>query len=307
MNYYEILGVSKDATMDEIKKQYRKLAVQYHPDKNPEGGDKFKEISEAYNVLSDENKRREYDNPLKNNFQHEDLSSVFERMRRNFSNFGQPNYSVHHKVVEINITPIEAYHGVEKVITYHRLENCGDCGGHGGERITCLTCGGRGATQKQFGTNMWTQIVEMSCETCGGMGYQFKNLCGGCHGSGTKAVMDTIKVFIPKNVDNLSGLIIQNKGDFVDGKFGNLVIRVNIKNSDNFEKVGKDLYYTLFLSLEDLNKENLEIPHPDGILSVKMPNEFNTKIPLRVKDKGYKTTPNGDLYIKLEVKFTKLK
>lgn len=306
MNYYEILGVSKDATMDEIKKQYRKLAVQYHPDKNPEGGDKFKQISEAYNVLSDETKRRDYDNRLNNNFQDEDLHSVFERMRRNFRNFGQ-QHNIHHKVVEIDITPIEAYSGVEKIINYNRLENCGDCSGNGGERITCSVCMGSGVTRKQFGTNMWTQIIEGNCDTCGGMGFQFKNLCNTCHGSGTKAVTDSIKVFIPRNVEGGSGLVIQGKGDFVDGRFGNLVLRVNIKSTDNFEKSGKDLYYTAFLSLEDLNKENLEIPHPDGTLTVKMPNEFNTKIPLRVKDKGYKTSPNGDLYIKLEVKFTKSK
>jgi molecular chaperone DnaJ len=308
MNYYEILGVSKEATQEEIKKQYRKLAVQYHPDKNPEGGDKFKEISEAYNVLSDEQKRKHYDNSLNNRafgggvITDEDLQNLYRDMR-NFVNNSRPQGV--NKMITINITPLESYKGATKTVQFNRKDVCTPCNGSGGEREACKVCGGRGTIQKTFGTTMFTQIIEQTCHSCFGHGFQLKTTCEHCSGSGTKDILDEITLNLPPNLDNGHQLILQGKGDYFNQGYGNLLLVIKLEPSDNFEKNADDLIYTLYLKYDDLKKDSFTIPHPDGELTIKSPEEFNTKKPLRLKGKGYKSSNVGDFYIKLEVKFNK--
>ncbi len=159
-DFYQILGVNQNATQDEIKKAYRKLAVEHHPDK---GGDenKFKKISESYDTIGDEKKRAQYDNQKRNPFANmggggggfNPFEEMFNQMH------SQRKRAVPDKIVEVVVGAVESYNGSEKNITYTRSHNCGGCNGTGGERINCGSCGGSGFITQQIGTGLFTQII----------------------------------------------------------------------------------------------------------------------------------------------------
>lgn len=295
-NYYEILGVDKNASKDDIKKAYRKLSKQYHPDVNPQGEDKFKEISEAYETLGDDNKRKQYDNP--NPFgrggdpfgRYEDL---FRRQRP----------KVRETVIKVLLTPEESYHGVEKEINYRVNHSCDECSGTGGDTKTCDNCQGMGRIQNRFGTGFFTQIVETTCGKCNGTGNMIVNPCTKCNGAGHTQKFESLKVKIPMGSDSGDFLRIRGKGDFVlNVGHGDLILQVELEKT-KFEKIGKDLIVSENISPIDmiLNKSVI-INHPGGDLKINLPQGISTEKPLRVKHKGY-MTPNGvgDFYIKLNV------
>ena len=241
-NYYEILSVPENANNDEIKKSYRKLAMEHHPDK---GGneEKFKKISEAYDVLSDNNKRQQYDTQRKNPF---GGNAMFEDLFNN-SLFNQRRNNVPEKVIDLEIGALESYFGQEKTFSYQRFTNCNKCDGKGGEKSICHKCSGMGYTTVTMGSGFFTQIFKQPCNDCRGQGFAFKTKCGTCVGHGATPTTETIKI-----------------------------------------------------------KENFEVPHPDGTLSVKFPNEFDSSKPLRIKSKGFRIENMvGDLIINLIVKFKK--
>jgi molecular chaperone DnaJ len=298
-DFYQILGVNENASQDEIKKAYRKLAVEHHPDK---GGDenKFKKISEAYDTIGDENKRSQYDNQRRNPFAGMggggfNPFDMFNQMH------SQRKRTVPDKIVEVVVGAVESYKGSEKNITYNRNHNCGGCNGTGGERINCGTCGGSGVITQQIGTGLFTQIIRQNCHSCGGRGFSYKTTCGTCHGSTTTSSTETITIKLPNGIDEGQFLRVQGKGDFKDGMYGNLVVKVKIIPENNFEKSMDDLIYNAYFDLDSLKEDSVKVPHPLGDISIKLPNEFDTSKPLRVKGKGYHNT--GDLYIKLFVKF----
>jgi molecular chaperone DnaJ len=308
-NYYDILGVSKDVTQDELKKVYRKLAIQYHPDKNQgdkKAEEKFKEISEAYDTLSDENKRKKYDFSLNNPNPHDnDISmyDIFNRMNRN--QYNQQNM-VKDKLVDLKIGVLESYKGCDKKITYLRDTDCDTCSGSGGDRDICSTCNGYGFVEKRVGIGYIIQIIRTNCTSCQGNGYSIKNPCKTCNGSGIKQVKETIDVRIPKNVNNNEFFTIKNYGDIRGGIVGNLKIRVLLEKENNFERFNNDLIYNAYFDLNDLEKNDFLIKHPDGDLLVKIPIEFNTENQLRIKNRGFKTDWGiGDLYVKFIVRFKK--
>lgn len=306
-NYYEILGVSKDASQEDIKKAYRKLAIQYHPDRNPEGAEKFKEIAQAYDTIGDENKRRDYDNQLNNPFanrggmSYDDfLSQMFGRQRANpFSN-GQKRKSAPDKIIKVQVSPIESYRGSDKTIHYIRDYQCNICNGSGGDQQSCSTCGGAGFQVKTFGTGFMTQQVRTACGSCGGRGYTLVHRCYNCGGNGVKPKSHEISVKLPIGVDNGQYLKLTDLGDFRNGEYGDLVIQIEVTNQDGFEKINQDLIYSLFLNLDEVQKDKFTIPHPDGDLIMNAPNTFDTSKPLRLRGKGF---PGGDMYVKLNVKF----
>ena len=307
-NYYEILGVSKDATQDDIKKAYRKLAIQYHPDKNPDGAEKFKEIATAYDAIGDETKRKDYDNRLNNPFagnnggmSYEDLiSQMFGGQRgAQFTN-GQKRKSAPDKVIKVQITPIESYRGSDKTIQYLKDNHCKVCTGTGGEQQKCGTCGGSGFQVKQFGTGFMVQQVRTSCPTCAGRGYTLVHKCYNCNGNGVKPITHEVSVKLPAGVDSGQYLKLVDLGDFRNGEYGDLVIQIEVVNSDGFEKLNNDLIYNIVLNLEEVQNDKYVIPHPDGNLNVSAPKTFDTSKPLRVRGKGYN---GGAMYIKLNVKF----
>jgi molecular chaperone DnaJ len=304
-NYYEILGVSKDATQDDIKRAYRKLAIQYHPDKNPDGDEKFKQIAEAYDIIGNETKRIDYDNRLNNPFagggnrmSYEDfISQMFGNQNNNQKRKTAPD-----KIIKVQISPIESYKGLDKKINYIKDNKCNICNGGGGDQQACNTCGGAGFQIKSFGTGFMTQQIRTSCGTCGGRGYTLIHRCYNCGGNGVKPNTNEINIKLPIGVDSGQYLKLADLGDFRNGEYGDLVIQIEVVTQDGFEKINNDLIYNLFLNLEEVKQDTFTIPHPNGNLIMNALKTFDTSKPLRLRGKGY---PGGDMFVKLHVKFDK--
>jgi molecular chaperone DnaJ len=300
-NFYDVLGVSETATLDEIKKSYRKLAKENHPDA---GGNEetFKKISVAYDTIGDEQKRKQYDIQRKNPFGNfGDMSDMFNNM---FG--GRPNNRqrpTHTLNVTANVGVLDSFLGKKHNLSYKRQTKCDPCNGTGGDKRTCHICSGSGSVVRQVGSGMFVQLVQMSCEGCGGRGSIITNPCFICQGSGTKGEIKNIDISLPHGVDNGQFLRLTGMGDYRNEVFGDLIIRIDLRPQDNFDKVGNHLIYNAFLDIEDLKSGNITIPHPEGTLSIKMPKKVDTSIPLRVKSKGFKLETVGDLMINQYVKF----
>ena len=303
-DFYQILGVNENATQDEIKKAYRKLAIEHHPDK---GGNEetFKKISVAFDTIGDENKRSQYDNQKRNPFASMGGGgggggfNPFEEMFNQMNS--QRKRAVPDKVIEVSVGVLESFKGSDKTINYVRDSKCGGCNGNGGERVTCNACGGQGYTLQRMGTGLFVQVMRQTCGDCNGNGFLYKSTCGTCHGYTTTKTNESVSVKLPHGVDDGQFLRVQGKGDFKDGMYGNLVIKIKITPENNFEKSLDDLIYNAYFDLDSLKQDNVKVPHPLGEISIKLPQEFDTSKPLRVKSKGY--NGKGDLYIKLFVKF----
>lgn len=302
-NYYEILGIEENSTQEQIKKQYRKLSKEFHPDVNPSGAEKFKKIAEAYETLSDEQKRKQYDFKRKNPFgggghPFDDILSSFFGGQNPFEQRRQPQAPS--KVIKIKITPIESFLGSEKNIKFTRNTGCQTCKGSGGDQQRCGGCNGVGFKIKTFGTGFMVQQVQVACETCGGRGHTLIHRCMLCGGSGVETKQEEVRVKLPVGIDNGQFLKLQGYGDFNSGVMGDLVLQIEVEPTDGFEKMDNDLIYTLFLNLDGLKDGSYNIPHPHGNLNVKAPKVFDTSVPLRLKGKGYN---GGDMYVKMHVKF----
>jgi molecular chaperone DnaJ len=305
-NYYEVLGVSKDATQEDIKKSYRKLALEYHPDKNPAGADKFKEIAEAYDVIGDAEKRKVYDNQLNNPFGNFGGSSLDDLLRQMHNERMNYKNRTPDKLIDVQIGVLESYRGVTKEIIYNKKNTCEPCNGSGGDKSTCTQCNGTGYLIHRAGTGLFTQMIRSTCTTCSGNGAIITNPCKSCSAAGYKETVETVKIVFPKNIDTGNILNVKGIGDYLNGNSGNLILRINIVPENNFEKSGNDLIYNVSFNLEQLKESSFNIPHPDGDLLVKFPKEFNTQTPLRLKNKGFNSSGAGDLYVRMDVKFTRV-
>ncbi len=272
-NYYDILGVSKTATQDEIKKAYRKIAIENHPDKNPgnkEAEEKFKEAAEAYSVLSDEKKRKEYDNPVTggNQFKYDFNFSDFniDEILNSFGFGGMTNFSTSRKVVyrgsnmrmKMQLSLKEMYDGVKKKIKYHRNNKCEECDGKGTTKDSkvekCKHCGGTGKLYSRNG--IFQQIT--TCHYCGGTGKITTNPCPKCNGNGIVDTVQEIEIEIPKGAFQGMQLTIHGYGHApknMNGQFGDLLIDIFEKNEDGkFERDGNNLI------------TNIEVPVVDAML-----------------------------------------
>jgi molecular chaperone DnaJ len=304
-DYYKILGVNKNSTQDEIKKAYRKLSKQYHPDVNPDGDDKFKDVAEAYDTLGDENKRKQYDNP--NPFggggSFDDLFSMFNESR--FNGGRRQRNGVPDKIISLNITPQESLLGLEKTINFQRKENCSTCNGTGGERVTCGGCSGSGGVQQRFQIGGQIHVRQTTCPQCRGAGTVITNQCFTCHGTGGRNGFKTITVNIPKSVDNGDFLRVPGSGDYsLNGGFGDVVVKINMVKDGIFEKMGDNLFGTIKIAPEDIFKQtDIIVNHPEGDLKLKFPQSFDTSVPLRLRGKGYQNQMGykGDCLIKFDV------
>ena len=300
-DYFEILGVTENSSDEEIKKAYRKLSKMYHPDVNPEGGERFREIAEAYDVLSDPQKKLNYINEKNNPFN----GTEFEQFFKNMFNGGssqQTRRKNPDKIIKLTMTPVESYKGVDKELNFQRNHACGECAGNGGDRQVCQKCQGQGFVTQVMGSGFLQQVVRRACGHCAGHGYILTKYCNSCSGVGTKSKFETLRVTIPKNIDDGQFLRIPEKGDFSNGFYGDLIIQVVMDNSREFQKIGNDLIYVMDFGYNDLGLDTYIVPHPDGDIKVPAPAEFDTNKPLRLRGKGF---PQGDMYIKLRVKFNK--
>lgn len=303
-NYYEILGVNESASQDDIKKAYRKLSKKYHPDVNPNGEEKFKNITEAYEVLGDENNRRKYDNRGSGGF---DINSMFEQM---MGGGMRQKPKAPDKVMEILISPLDSYFGVKKDIDVTSLDCCGGCNGNGGQRNTCNHCKGSGYITQRFGMGHFMQQIQTGCPMCKGQGSVIAVACNTCGGRGVTPKKEKLNVTIPSNVDNGDFMRVKGRGDYnlnVRDK-GDIILKVVMANDNDFEKIGRDLVFKMKVTPIDILMDTpIEIPHPDGKLKIHLPDLFDSEKPLRVSNKGYKYSDiNGDLYIKVTVTNNKI-
>lgn len=323
-DYYEVLGVQKSATKDEIKKAYRKLSKQYHPDINKEEGadEKFKEISEAYEVLSDESKKARYDQ-----FGHAgmgqgagfggagDFNGGFGGFEDIFSSFfgggarRNPNAPRQGDDLQyqMNISFEEAVFGTDKDIVLKKEVTCETCEGTGAEPgtdvHTCENCHGRGTEQVEQNTPFGRVRTERPCHVCGGKGKTFDERCHTCHGSGRMVKDVTINVKVPAGVDNGQQLRVAGHGEpgINGGPAGDLYVVFRVQPHEYFERDGDDIFYQLNLTFAQAALgDEIEIPTLDGKVRLTIPAGTQTGKRFRLKDKGIENVHGygrGDQYV----------
>lgn len=331
-DYYEVLGVSKDASDEEIKRSFRKLAKMYHPD-NKETGDeaKFKEVGEAYAILSDPNKRKQYDQfgsaafdgtgGFQGNggfgFDASDINlddilrSVFGDS--GFSSFGgfsgqRRRQSKGSDVrVTVDLTFEEAAFGCEKTIEVNLKDSCPNCNGKGGfNEKTCQTCHGQGVVLEQVRSLFGLMQTQKVCPDCLGKGVTYAETCSNCKGMGIVGNKKKIKIKVPEGVDSGHELRLAGKGNSIQGgENGDLYVDFNIKDHPLFERQGNDIYLELPINVAQATLGcEVEIPTINGnvILDIKPGTQNYTK--LKLKGKGLKS-PNslirGNMYVVVNI------
>ena len=339
-DYYEVLGVDKSASADEIKKAYRKLAVKYHPDKNPdnkEAEEKFKEAAEAYSVLSDPDKKAKYDQ-----FGHAgvdgagpDFSGGFGNLNDilndlfgggfgGFGGFGggfggsrggqrqQRVYRGRDIRVRVKLTLEEIAKGVEKEISIERSVPCKDCGGKGAKNSsdikTCSACNGTGQVQRVVNTFLGQTVTYSTCQQCGGEGKVITNPCRSCGGTGLVRKRETIKVKIPAGVEAGMQMTISGEGHAAknNGINGDLLVVIEEQEHPNLKREGNNLYCTKIVSLPDaILGAEVEVPGIDGNYKIKVEPGTQSGTVVRLRGRGLPTvngySGTGDLYVKIAV------
>ena len=335
IDYYELLEVSKNADKSTIKKAYRKMAMKYHPDKNPddtEAEEKFKAINEAYQVLSDEEKRSIYDRYGKEGLQghgqsrgggfgggFDDLSSIFEEMfgDSGFGGFGGNGRSRQKKTykynldigVELNIEFNEAAFGCKKEVNYEYKTACDSCkgtGAKGGKLSTCNTCKGQGQVHTRQGFMTFAQ----TCPTCQGSGESVSDKCNKCSGKGYETKKEKFEVDIPEGVNNGNRIRVSNKGNIApDGSRGDLYLQINVKEDPHFVRHEDDIYIEvpLFFTQVALG-DTITIPGLRGELSLEIPQGAKDKEQFKFPGEGIKSVQGygkGDLIVQIKITYPK--
>ena len=299
-DYYKILEVEENASDEEIKKSYRNLSKKFHPDLNPEGAEKFKEINEAYEVLGDKEKRVRYNSSKNNPYSDSNIEDFFSQMFNAHQAQAQRRKAAPDKIIRYQISPVDSYLGSERSILYTRDVHCHTCHGTGGEQQMCNSCGGSGAQIKTFGTGFMVQQIRTVCQGCGGKGFTIAHKCFYCNGMGFSSQKNEVKIKIPVGSDSGQFLKLRDAGDFRNGDYGDLLIQLEVVPKDGFEKMENDLIYNLEMDLDTVRREKFIVPHPTGELKIDAPKIIDTSRPLRLRGKGY---PGGDMYVKLILKF----
>jgi molecular chaperone DnaJ len=341
-DYYKILGVSKKASADEIKKAYYKLAHKYHPDKGGDGN-KFKEVNEAYQVLSDKKKREQYDKfgrvfegagvPPGFDFQwawgrpnvdfefgFDNLGDLGDMVEEIFG-FGSPRRRKDLKRgrdirIDIEISLEETLKGKEKEVSLYKGVVCSRCQGTGAEPGTkigeCFSCRGTGQVQQIKKTFLGTFTKETICPECGGEGYKPEKPCNVCKGEGRIKGKENIKIWIPAGVDQGQMIKIEGKGNAgrKKGQSGDLYVRVFVKKHPLFKRKGDDLYISLPISFSQATLgDEIEIPTLEGNnILLKVPSGTESGKVFLISKKGiphFSGRGRGNLYVELIVKTPK--
>ena len=330
-DYYEVLGVSKGASQDEIKRAFRKLAKKYHPDvsKEPDAEEKFKEAQEAYAVLSDEQKRAQYDQyghaafegmngGAGFDFSDFDFSDIFDGIfgggfssfgsfggRRNTRNGARDGSD---RLMRVNLSFEDAVFGTKKKINVDVNEECSKCDGKGGHGShTCKTCHGKGVVTREQRTILGAFMSQTTCPDCHGKGTAFEKICSNCHGNGTVRKNKDLEVKIPAGVDSGSRLRLAGKGDagVNGGANGDLYLEFVVKEHPLYIRDDYDIYLELPITITDAVlgcKKN--IPTLYGNVKLNIPSGSESGDKLRIKDKGVthvNSSVKGDMYIILKV------
>jgi molecular chaperone DnaJ len=332
-DFYVLLGVPRDAAEADIKKAYRKLAMEYHPDRNsaPEAEARFKEITEAYEVLRDPQKRAAYDRYGKAgvggaggfNYQHVDLSEALNIFMRDFGGMGgfeslfgggraRPDTRRGQDVrVTVKLTLAEVATGVKKSVRMKALDRCSVCGGTGAKPgtkpTTCGTCGGSGEVRRAA-RSMFGQFVSVSpCPTCAGEGVVITQPCDVCRGEGRVRADRTVQVDIPAGVSGNNYLTLRGQGAVGprNGPAGDLLVLLDIKDDDRFERQGDDLIFDLPLSFSQVALGcEVAVPTPYGDEAIRVAAGTQPETIIRLRGRGLPVlgqSAKGDLIVRVHV------
>lgn len=333
-DYYEVLGLERSASQDEIKSAYRRLAKKYHPDICKEEGAeaKFKEVQEAYSVLGDEGKRRQYDQfghaAFDQNggagggfggfqgfggFEDVDLGDIFGNMFGSSFGFGGSRNTNRRErgsdsILRMRLTFEEAIYGCEKDITIDVVEECDDCDGKGGHgEKTCSECHGSGTITSEQRTILGSFLTKTTCPTCGGKGHTFERTCSSCHGNGTVKRTKTLSVKVPSGVDTGNRLRLSGKGNAGrnGGPNGDLYIEFNVESHDYYVRDGDDIFLEVPITItEAILGCKKEIPTLYGNVRLNVPAGSETGDKQRLRGKGVDNQSNhhkGDMYVIMKV------
>lgn len=310
--YYDRLGVSKDASQDEIKRAYRKMSKKYHPDINKEPGaeEKYKEVQEAYETLSDDQKRAAYDQygpdgangfGGQGGFGGFDGGAGFGGFEDIFSSFfgggatRNPNAPRQGDDLQyrVNLTFEEAVFGAEKEVHYNREATCKTCSGSGTKPgtspVTCGRCHGQGVINVDTQTPLGVMRRQVTCDVCHGTGQEIKDPCQTCHGTGHEKQSHKVSVKIPAGVETGQQIRLAGQGEagFNGGPYGDLFVIINVNPSDKFTRDGSTIYYTLNISfVQAALGDTVEVPTVHGNVEMTIPAGTQTGKTFRLKGKG---------------------
>lgn len=339
-DYYEVLGISKDASDAEIKKAYRSMAKKYHPDMNPgdaEAEAKFKEVNEAYAVLSDADKKSQYDRFGHSAFEQggqgsygggfeadfSDLGDIFGSIfGGGFGGFGSSRQNRNAPMrgedvmARVTISFEEAVFGVKKDVSFQKIQKCPDCSGSGAAKgssvDTCQACGGSGqrrVTQRIGGMAFQSTAT---CDSCRGNGKIIKKPCSNCRGTGYIKINKTLSVNIPAGIDNGERIALRGQG--CDGRnggpSGDLIIQINVKSHSFFERDGVNLYCEIPITVsEAVLGAEIEVPTLEGKHKFVIPEGTQTGTQFTLKQKGVPYVNNanrrGDIIFSVAVEIPK--
>ncbi len=328
-DYYDVLGVQKNSSSEQIKAAYRKLAVKHHPDKNPgdkSSEEKFKEASEAYHVLSDKERKQNYDNfghaAFENgaggrggfgNFDFSNhFSDIFEDFFGDFGGGGRgrrsrkSNFRGSDLRYDLSITLEDAYNGKKQDIKFSTSEKCNTCSGSGSkpghDAGSCSMCAGHG----QVRSNQGFFTVQQTCPQCSGTGEEITNPCNSCGGQGKKQTSKRLSVTIPKGVDDGTRIRLASKGEAGSrgAGSGDLYLFINVYSHELFKRSDENLFFEYPVSIADAALgTSLEIPTIDGAKAkIKIPAGTQGGKQFRLKGKGMpymRGSGNGDLYVQI--------
>jgi len=325
-DYYEILGVGKNDSPEEIKKAYKKLALKFHPDRAPEDKkkeyeEKFKEMSEAYAVLNDPEKKRDYDKFGHNSFDQRysqedifrdsDFSSIFEEIfGRGFGGFSSREKRGNDLQYDLTISFEESVKGVKKEIEFAKNVSCKKCSGTGAKNMdvkSCEKCKGRGRRITTIRTPFGVMNREQICDACSGKGEIPKINCEECYGKGIVKQKVKFTIDIPPGIDNGNVLIVEGGGEEIkNGESGDLQVVIRIIPHKLFHRDGDDLQMVHYISFPQAALgSKIEIPTPYGKTKIKISPGFISGTMIRIKGKGMENVNRygtGDLYVRINIK-----
>ncbi|MFS9166522.1 molecular chaperone DnaJ [Streptococcus salivarius] len=328
--YYDRLGVSKDASQDEIKRAYRKMSKKYHPDINKEPGaeEKYKEVQEAYETLSDDQKRAAYDQygpdgangfGGQGGFGGFDGGAGFGGFEDIFSSFfgggatRNPNAPRQGDDLQyrVNLSFEEAIFGAEKEVHYNREATCKTCSGSGAKPgtspVTCGRCHGQGVINVDTQTPLGMMRRQVTCDVCHGTGQEIKEPCQTCHGTGHEKQSHKVSVKIPAGVETGQQIRLAGQGEagFNGGPYGDLFVIINVNPSDKFTRDGSTIYYTLNISfVQAALGDTVEVPTVHGNVEMTIPAGTQTGKTFRLKGKGaprLRGGSQGDQHVTVKV------
>ncbi|MER2174359.1 MAG: molecular chaperone DnaJ [Carnobacterium sp.] len=331
---YEVLGVSKGASDDEIKKAYRKLSKKFHPDINKEAGseEKFKEVAEAYEVLSNPDKRAAYDQYGHastdpnfgaggggyggggfGGFGGGGFEDIFESFFGGGGRSQNPNAPRQGDDLQytINLEFEEAIFGKETTISYNREEECKTCHGDGAKPgthpVTCSKCHGTGSLNVERNTPLGRVMTRQTCDVCHGTGQEIKETCPTCHGSGHTKDKHTVKVTVPAGVEDGNQMRLNGQGEAGKngGPYGDLYVVFRVKASNQFDRDGAEIYYELPINIVQASLgDEVEVPTVHGKVKLKIPAGTQTGTNFRLRGKGapkLRGTGTGDQHVKVKL------